>query len=416
MMGDWRIKSMSTIGILLKGAGIPKGSVQETGLNAIRYGELYTDFNVIIRDVRSHISEKTAKESVKIKKGDILFAGSGETIDDIGKSAVYLLGTEGYAGGDIIIFRPNNESCDPIFLAYLLNSDMVRKQLRRLGQGQSIVHIYKRDLEQLELALPDKAEQQRIVKIIETWASYIELLDKKIALKERLKKGLMQQLLTGKKRLPGFTASWRKMKIGDIGTVVSGGTPDTTVPEYWNGEINWITPSEITKVGRKITKPTEKQITSLGQRASAATLIPSNSIILCSRATIGACAVNTYPITTNQGFKNIVPNASIVSTWFLYYWILHNKNLFLRISSGSTFMEFSKKDLEKISIYLPDFEEQQKIEKILLTIDDEIEQLRSKKYILRSQKEYLLKNLISGSIRVPETSDGKRRQKETVYA
>ena len=145
--------------------------------------------------------------------------------------------------------------------------------------------------------------------------------------------------------------SWQVKRLGEVAEVVSGGTPDTRVEEFWNGNIQWITPSEITKVGKRISKPTEKQITEKGLRASSAVLIPANSIILCSRATIGECAINDYEITTNQGFKNLIIKDGAI-TEFVYYWVKLNKKALLRISSGSTFLEFSKRSW-KLEINLP---------------------------------------------------------------
>ena len=156
-MTNWQTKKLSELGTFSKGAGIPKDSVLPEGLPAVRYGELYTAFDTFIKNVRSYIDESTARESKEIRRGDILFAGSGETIDEIGKSAVYQHSDFGYAGGDIVTLSPDTSSSS-LFLAYALNSPIARKDLRRLGQGQSVVHVYRKDLEEMSLSLPEKPE------------------------------------------------------------------------------------------------------------------------------------------------------------------------------------------------------------------------------------------------------------------
>ncbi|NJK70658.1 MAG: restriction endonuclease subunit S [Thermales bacterium] len=130
-------------------------------------------------------------------------------------------------------------------------------------------------------------------------------------------------------------------------------------------------------------------------------LSPKNSLILCSRATIGDCGINLEPITTNQGFKNIIPNTRIMIE-FLYYLIINRKNRLLQISNGSTFLEFSKKDLQNLQFQIPSKAEQKAITDILTTADDEIEELENKLELIKAQRKYLINNLVTGKIRLPE--------------
>lgn len=198
---DRATSRLNKIGVFMKGAGIPKDSLVADGLPAVRYGELYTKHNVKVSRIYSRITPETARTATAIQKGDILFAGSGETIEDIGKSAAYMPSDIAYAGGDIVIFRANKNS-DSLFLAYLLNSATVRRELRRLGQGQSVVHVYKRDLEHLKLTLPAKAEQSRIAQIINSADEEIEdLLLKRDHIKQQ-RKYLVNNLITGEIRIP----------------------------------------------------------------------------------------------------------------------------------------------------------------------------------------------------------------------
>jgi type I restriction enzyme S subunit len=188
---------------------------------------------------------------------------------------------------------------------------------------------------------------------------------------------------------------WRSVKIGAIAKVVSGGTPDTNNDLYWGGEYNWITPTEITKAGKYIAEETEKKITESGLKNSSTVLIPKGSLILCSRATIGECAINLYSIATNQGFKNLLPGKDI-SVEFLYYRIKALKRELLKISSGSTFLEFSKKDIEKLRFDLPPFCEQNRIVGILNAWDKAIEKLGRKIELKKKIKRGLMERLLAG--------------------
>ena len=154
---------------------------------------------VILSNVKSFIDDSTANISTRILYGDICFAGSGETKEDIGKCAAFIDDDYGYAGGDIIVFRAN--ATNPITLSYILNSDYVIRQKSNMGQGHSVVHIYPYQLEKLKLKLPSQKEQDAIASILLEADKEIELAKKKLISLQSQKQGLMQQLLTGKKRL-----------------------------------------------------------------------------------------------------------------------------------------------------------------------------------------------------------------------
>ena len=199
---EWDVNSLGSFGLFSKGKGISNSEKKETGIPCITYGDIYTKHDFIIKGFLFFIDTKTTQTSQKIKKNDILFAGSGETLDEIGKCVAYTKNVEAYAGGDIVIFSPNGVDC--IYLSYSLNSDLITKHRRRLGQGHSVVHIYSSGLKTLHVPFPPLPEQRKIAEILSTWDEAIELTRKIIDAKKRRKKALMQQLLTGKKRLPEF--------------------------------------------------------------------------------------------------------------------------------------------------------------------------------------------------------------------
>jgi len=199
--GLWKSTTLKKVGHFFKGEGISKAELVENGFKAVRYGELYTRHHIKIKKIFSFITKKTAENAVNLKKGDIAFAGSGETIDEIGKSAVYLDNDDCYVGGDVIVLRVNTEN-DAMFLAFYLNSLVARKELRKMGQGQSVVHIYKKDLEKLTLNAPALKEQTAIANILTKADDEIECLEQKKKFMEAQKKFLLNNLVTGKIRTP----------------------------------------------------------------------------------------------------------------------------------------------------------------------------------------------------------------------
>ena len=171
-------------------------------------------------------------------------------------------------------------------------------------------------------------------------------------------------------RFPGFEGEWENVTIGQICSIVGGGTPDTNTKEYWNGDIQWFTPSEVGK--EKYVSDSNRTISIDGLKNSSAKLLPPYSILLSSRATVGECSINLKKCCTNQGFQSAVPNKDITSTEFLYYRLLSHKRELIKKACGSTFLEISAKQIAKFNTYLPTKSEQDKIASLLSLIDERI--------------------------------------------
>lgn len=169
-------------------------------------------------------------------------------------------------------------------------------------------------------------------------------------------------------RFPEFSGEWVTKSINDLAVVIGGGTPDTTVKSYWDGEIQWFTPSEIGK--NKYVDSSLRTITEVGLNNSSAKLLPPNTILLSSRATIGECSLSLRECATNQGFQCLVSKKCNVD--FLYYLIQTKKKDLIRKSCGATFLEISANEVRKIQVSVPSDVEQQKIAELLSLIDERI--------------------------------------------
>lgn len=167
--------------------------------------------------------------------------------------------------------------------------------------------------------------------------------------------------------------NWKTYKLSDIGEIIGGGTPSTSKQEYYNGDIPWITPKDLSNHSSMFISKGERSITELGLKNSSAKLMPEGTVLLTSRAPIGYLAISENQVCTNQGFKSIVVNQNLVNNKFIYYLLKSNIDLLLQNASGSTFQEISGSVVKNLEFDFPPLEEQKSIASILSAIDDKIE-------------------------------------------
>ncbi|HBV7042578.1 TPA: restriction endonuclease subunit S, partial [Klebsiella pneumoniae] len=286
------------------------------------------------------------------------------------------------------------------FIYYTLQSDLVQRQIAKSAGGSTFSRINLSDIRALNIKTPAICEQDKISQILTAWDKAISVTESLLANSQQQKKALMQQLLTGNKRLLDengvrFSGEWKITKLIQMGKVVSGGTPDTNMAMYWEGDILWLTPTDVTALTGRFVSNTSRKITPAGLLNSSAVLLPKGSLMVCTRATIGALAISTSEICTNQGFKNIIPNEGF-NIEFIYYLLQMNTNEMIKKSSGSTFLELSKKDFETLSFSCPFIKEQQKIAAVLSAADTEISTLEKKLACLKDEKKALMQQLLTG--------------------
>lgn len=197
--GEWEVKRLGELGQFFKGSGVRKDDARSGVLPCVRYGELYTVHHDVVRHFTSHISDEVAQTARQIRQGDILFAGSGETKEEIGKCAAVVHEGPVYAGGDIVGFRPTTS--DGIFLSYLLNAPAAQKQKASRGQGDAVVHINASALSEIQISLPCAEEQRAISGVLEDMDAEIQALESRLTKARAVKEGMMQNLLTGRVRL-----------------------------------------------------------------------------------------------------------------------------------------------------------------------------------------------------------------------
>ena len=200
--GEWEVKRLREVGKFLKGSGVTKDQTRSGTLACVRYGELYTLHNDVVRDFQSWISPEVAATAVRLEQGDILFAGSGETKEEIGKCAAFVSDIEAYAGGDIVILRPDDS--DSVFLGYYLNTASIARQKASRGQGDAVAHISSSALSEVRCKVPLHPEQTAIAEVLTEIDAELAVLEQRREKTRALKQGMMQELLTGKTRLISF--------------------------------------------------------------------------------------------------------------------------------------------------------------------------------------------------------------------
>jgi len=186
-------------------------------------------------------------------------------------------------------------------------------------------------------------------------------------------------------------------KLGEIADVVGGGTPSTFVSEYWNGTINWFTPTEIGL--NKYTYESQRKLTKEGLSNCSARILPIGTILLTSRAGIGDLSILKSEGFTNQGFQSLISKEGY-SNEYIYYLMLTLKNVLLKNASGSTFLEISPNKIKQIEVAIPDYDEQTRIDTILSDMDAEITALEQKLAKYKKIKQGTMQELLTGRIRL----------------
>ena len=395
---DWEQRKLNDFGIATGGTSIESEFVDGGTYKVINIGSYSEESVYNDQGLRVNKTDKT--KSRILNKYDLTMILNDKTASGNIIGRVLLIDQD-----NTYVYNQRTERIEvdtkdflPMFLYHMLNAPEQRKYIVKASQGNTQIYVNWSTISNIDYMIPQLLlEQEKIANLFSLINKDITLHQRKLEKLKLNKSALLQKLFPQKGctipdvRFKGFTDAWEQRKLGDVAIITGGGTPSTNVPEYWNGDIDWYSPVEIGK-NRYVSKSTRK-ITKLGLEKSSAKLLPIGTVLFTSRAGIGNTAILQAEGCTNQGFQSITPDSKELDTYFLYTMTPRLKRYGEVTGAGSTFVEVSGKQMEKMSLVLPSLEEQKQIGRFFRTIDDSITLHQRKLDHLQLQKKALLQQM-----------------------
>lgn len=367
--------------------------------NVTKNGFSFDDVQFISEEKHNRLRKGT------VKRNDVVLTTRGT----VGQFALYDKHVPFHPvrinSGMVTLSCEESEVTSEFFYA-LSRSSIIKRQIELAAFGSAQPQLTVKIIKSLKLPIPPLPEQRKIAKILSTWDKAIATTERLIDNSKQQKKALMQQLLTGKRRLldesgKPFEGEWEEVLVGNVAELTAGGTPSTKKSEYWGGDIPWMNSGEI---NLKQVFSVEGRITELGLQNSSTKQIPKNSVLIALAGqgkTRGTVAINRIELCTNQSIAAIMPNRTQLYPEFLYF-NLDNRYQELRSMStgdgGRGGLNLSI--LKAIRLQLPSISEQKKIASVLTNADKEIELLEQQLADLKQEKKALMQQLLTGKRRV----------------
>jgi type I restriction enzyme S subunit len=334
-----------------------------------------------------------------VRKGDVFFTRTSETTEEIGIASVMLdEPTDTVFSGFVLRARPLNQQIDDEFKAYCFSSALVRKQIISKASYTTRALTNGGTLSQVLLPTPPLLEQRAIATALSDVDALLAAQDKLVAKKRDIKQAAMQQLLTGKQCLPGFTGEWEVKRLGDVAEMGSGGTPPSSVPAYYDGDIPWVSISDMTK-GGKVILSTDRNLSREGFSNSAAQMFSVGTVLYAMYASLGECSIAGISLCTSQAILGIRPNDNLNKD-FLYYYLTSLKNTVKSMGQQGTQANLNKGMVQAFQFRLPPIAEQTAIATILSDMDADLVALEQQRDKTRALKQGMMQALLTGKIRL----------------
>lgn len=326
-----------------------------------------------------------------------------------------ILGIPGCFPDSIVGFIPDPKKSDARFIKYFIETLKIGMQNASKGTTQDNLSVDK--LMTFDFVVPRVEEQRRIASILSAYDDLIENNTRRIAILEEMARRIYEEWFV-RFRFPGHQSvrmveselgpvpeGWSIEAVEDVFETLGGGTPSKAEPDYWvDGVINWYAPTDLTGAKTIFMEESAAKINALGLSKSSAKLFPANSVMMTSRATIGAIAVNTTEASTNQGFITCLPSKRF-PLWLLFHWLKANVGMFESLGTGATFKEISKGVFRKIELVVPEASIVDAFEKAVGPMMALVLSLERKSRNLRATRDLLLPRLISGELDVSAMPD-----------
>lgn len=373
-------------------------------------GNFYEEGGFKLRPGKDRFYLGEIPERYILSKGSMIVAMTEQAEGLLGSPAIMPESDRYLHNQRLGLVRPIERWADLRFLYYLFNTNVVREQIRNSSSGAKVRHTSPERIYGTKVLVPGIAIQRKIAAILTAYDDLIEVNKRRIALLEKMAEELYREWFV-RLRFPGYQDTrfvkgvpegWKMQKIEDAFAFTGGGTPSKSVPSFWaDGTVNWFTPSDITGAAGIFCSDSEDRCSEEGLARSSARLFPAYSVMMTSRATIGAIGINTTPACTNQGFITCIPNERYPLP-YLYQWLKLAKPYFEQLCGGATFPELTKGTFKKLEILSPTEEVIEAFIERSAPIFTTIENLLEQNQNLTKTRDLLLPRLISGKLSVED--------------
>lgn len=396
---SWSAVQLSTLGTF-------KNGINKSG-DAFGYGSPFVNLMDVFGASRIDSSNslgllKTSLEEQKtynLQHGDVIFIRSSVKPSGVGLTVVIEsdLPKTVYSGF-LIRFRDNN-LLDIEFKRHCFYSEKFRGSLIGASSVSANTNINQDNLKKLLIALPPTREEQNAIgAALSDVDAVLDCLDKLIAKKCKLKQAAMQQLLTGRVRLPGFSGAWKVRRLGELAGMGSGGTPLSSIAAYYDGDIPWVSIADMTR-GGKVIRKTERNLTSLGYEKSSAQMFSSGTVLYAMYASLGECSIAGDSLCTSQAILGIRPKTGL-SSEFLYYHLTSLKSTIKLLGQQGTQSNLNKSMVQNFALNLPGPTEQIAIVEFLSSMDKELDVLERRREKTALLKKGMMQELLTGKTRL----------------
>ena len=385
------LKSLSVDGKGSYGIAAPAVEKDNRLYTYLRITDIRDDGTLNTNEMKS-VDDPDASKYI-LSPNDIVFARTGAST---GRNYFYdgSDGTFVYAGF-LIKFSIDPQKVNPVYVKYYCQSTQYRNWIKSFSTGSTRGNINAQTLGNMDIPLPSKAQQDYLVSVLSP-------IDKKIKLNQKINDNLEQQARAYFQELfvDNSDPAWTLGTVSDLGAVVGGSTPSKSKPEYYTEDgVAWITPKDLSINKAKFISHGENDITELGLQNSSASIMPEGTVLFSSRAPIGYIAIASGEVTTNQGFKSVVPKPEI-GTAYVYYFLKHNLPVIEGMASGSTFKEVSGSTMKNVPAVIPDTETLACFNDFCAPIFAQQRILEEQNQSLAALRDSLLPKLMSGEIDV----------------
>ena len=358
---EW--KKLGEIGIFQRGTSFQKKHFTDEGIPCIHYGQIYTRYNLSADKTISFLSPEFASRARKAQSGDLIIATTSENDEDVCKAIAWEGQEEVVVSNDACFYH---HTMHPRYVAYFFQTEQFQKQKRSYITGTKVRRVNANDLARIEIPIPPLSVQSRIVEILDKFTSLEAELEAELELRKKQYAYYREQLLNFSYTPPSeFNVVYKK--LGEVCTkVCSGGTPSTSNPEYYKGNIPWLRTQD---VDWKDVYDTDIKITEEAIKHSSAQWIPANCVIVAMYgATAAKACINRIPLTTNQACCNLQVDENIANYKYVYHWICREYERLRALGEGSQ-SNLSGKKIKDYKIPIPPLSEQERIVEILDKFD-----------------------------------------------